>query len=113
MVANGGSGFRQETNLTTCNLARLNMFLHDGELKIRHRARGLAAGAGPLGRRALRSHRLQPALPKPRRTLFWPSTLANFRISDPEPRAGSYTLLTVALPTTVRRASNSDTSCGV
>ena len=50
---------------------------------------------------------------KPLRTLSLPSTLANLSSSEPEPQAGSYTLLTDFLPTTVMRASNSLTSCGV
>ena len=46
-------------------------------------------------------------------TLSLPSTFANFNSSEPEPAAGSYTLFTRVLPTTVIFARISETSCGV
>ena len=55
--------FGQEVNLTTYNLCRINMFLHDINVReVRHRPRRHADRPGPLGRRAVRGDRVQPAV---------------------------------------------------
>ena len=52
--------YGQEINLTTYNLCRINMFLHDVNYeKFDIAQRRHADRPGPLGRRALRGHRLQ------------------------------------------------------
>ena len=55
--------FGQEVNLTTYNLCRINMFLHDISLReVRHRPRRHADRPAALGRRAVRGDRLQSAV---------------------------------------------------
>ena len=50
---------------------------------------------------------------KPLRTASRPSTFSAFSSSEPEPQAGSYTLLISFLPTVPSRVSSSETSAGV
>src|SRR6218665_3478145 len=99
-MASKGSSSQWAGSVRVSPWATLNFsyFTSCGNMVIRHR---------------LKVVRLLCGAKKPGRTASCPSTLANLSNSEPEPQAGSYTLLISVLLTTVMRASSSETSCGV